>query len=90
MADKIWTAKDVKMGKLILSRNISVETQQDVLTVVREYGFTDNSGERMGVLVPQRLVRELPWVNLSQSMKNVFMTIHNYTRAEALKDQNME
>jgi len=89
MADKVWTAKDIKMGKLILSRNISVETQQDVLTIIREYRFTNDDGN-MGTLVPQRLVRELPWKNLPADMKAVFIKLHNYTRAQALKDQNME
>lgn len=89
MADKTWTAKDIKMGKLVLSRNISVETQQDVLTIVREYRFTNDDGS-IGALVPQRLVRELPWDSLPADMKAVFVHLHNYTRAEALKDQDME
>ncbi len=90
MADKTWTAKDIKMGRVTLSRNISEETQMDVLTIIREYRFTDASGEGIGALVPQRLVRELTWDSLPADMKAVFNKIHNYTRSEALKDQNME
>lgn len=90
MTDKVFTAKDVKMGKMTLSRNISIETQMDVLTITRDYHFVDADGDNIGALVIQRVVRELPWDSLPPDMKAVFTKLHNYTRAEALKDQEME
>lgn len=86
---KTWTANDIKCGKIILMRHTSTETGQDVLTITRPYWFLDASGDGMGVLVSQRLVREIPWDSLPQDMKDVFIKLHNWTRAQALAEQGM-
>lgn len=88
--EKTWTAADIKCGKIILMRHVSTETGQDVLTITRPYWFLNSTGDGIGALVHQRLVREIPWDSLPEDMKQVFIKLHNWTRAQALAEQNME
>lgn len=89
-ASKTWTASDIRCGKIMFIRHTSAETGQDVLTIYRDYYFVNATGENIGALVPQRLVRNIPWESLPEELKNVYTKLDTWTRSEALKDQGME
>ena len=89
MANKTFTAHDLRMGKLEISKGKN-EEGQNILTLVREYRFTDSSGNNVSQLGKQGLVRDILWSDIPADIKNAFTKLHDYTRNEALKEQGME
>jgi len=89
MSNKTFTAHDLKMGKLEIGTGKN-EDGQDILVLIREYHFVNDSGRKVGGLAKQRLVRDILWSDIPTDIKNAFTKLHNYTRSEALKEQGME
>ncbi len=86
--ERIWTAVDIKCGKIILSPHTDTDGNI-ILTITRPYQFIDVEGNTIGSLVNQRLVRELPWASIPTDIQDVFIKLHNWTRAEALVEAGL-
>lgn len=90
MSTKSWTAHDLRMdNKIQLSKGKNIEGA-DILTIVRMYRFIDNLGHNVHGLACQRLVRDILWDDIPGNIMDALVKIQNYTRSEALREQNME
>lgn len=88
MANKTFTAHDLRMGKLEITKGKN-EEGQDILTLVRAYRFINDTGGNIGGLARQRLVREVLWSDVPTDIKDAFTKLHDYTRNAALEEQGM-
>ena len=83
MADKIWTATDVTMGKLIITRNGSV------LTFERRYQFLDSNGEILDQISGGRIVEDIEFASLPANIQTALQSIDVWTKDKALIAEGM-
>lgn len=84
MADKIWTATDVKMEKLVITRNGSV------LTFERRYQFLDSGGEILDQISGGRIVEDIEFSALPPNIQTALQSIDAWTKNKALVAEGMD
>ena len=86
---KQWEAQDVKMENEIRITKSKNEEGADILILVRNYRFIDAGGNNLPDIGAQRLVREMLWNDIPQSIKAAFGAIHQWTYMEALAEHKI-
>jgi len=86
MADKIWTAADVKLGPLkITPRNDKAKTMH----IERRYGFIDAEGNVLAQVAGGRVVADIPFAELPASIRAALQDIDAWTKSQALEQEGM-
>jgi len=87
---KQWTAQDLRMDNELRITKGKNEEGKDALMLIRGYRFVDGSENNIPGLGKQRLTREVLWSDIPTNIKSAFAALHQWTRNEALKEQEME
>ena len=83
MANKTWTATDLRLDRLTLSK------EGTTLRVERRYTFVDAGGAELTQIAGGRLVREVPLTSVPQNILNGLQAIDTWTKNEALTQEGM-
>jgi hypothetical protein len=84
MANKTWTATDLRMDRLTLSRDGAT-----TLRLERRYTFVDASGAELTHIAGGRLVREVAFTSLPTNIQQALQAIDVYTKQQALAEEGM-
>ena len=80
---KTWTAHDITLGKLTITR------EGTTFQFERRYQFLDEGGEAIEHLVGGRVLKTVPWPDLPADVQSALSKLDVWTRAEALAQEGM-
>lgn len=80
---KIWTATDVKMGKLTINQEGSL------LTFERRYLFLDSNGDVLDQIAGGRVVEQVEWADVPANIQAALQAINTWTKNKALAQEGM-
>ena len=83
MTDKVWTATDVRLGKL------AILPQGSDLQIERRYEFLDADGEVLTQIAGGRVVASVAFASLPANIKTALLDIDAWTKAQALAQEGM-
>jgi hypothetical protein len=83
MANKTWTAADLRMDRLTLSK------EGTTLRIERRYTFVDAGGSELTQIAGGRLVREVPIASVPQNILDGLQAIDAWTKSEALAQEGI-
>ena len=86
MADKIWTATDIKMGTLRLKREDTLNT----LYVTQGYEYTDANVDVIEDLPKKVLSLSVNYAAIPTDIIEALIKIFDYTHQQALVKEGME
>lgn len=84
MADKIWTATDIELGKLTILPLVDGE-----ITIQRRYVFLGAGGEVLTDIASGRLNETVVFSSLPQSIRDALATIDDWTYNRSLDQEGM-
>lgn len=83
MADKTWTATDLKLGKLAI-----LKTGENV-HIERRYQFLDSGGAVLGGIAGGRVVEDILWADIPASIQDALVEIDTWMKSKALAQEGM-
>jgi hypothetical protein len=83
MADKTWTAVDLRMDRLSIAREGSE------LVIERRYAFLDAEGAELTQIAPGRLVRRVALAEVPAGVLSALQALDTYTKNQALQQEGM-
>lgn len=81
--DKTWTATDIQLGKLTITRMGSA------IQIGRRYQFLDSEGAVLGQIAGGRLVAEMKIAEIPPAILSALQTIDGWTKERALEQEGM-
>ncbi len=85
MADKTWTATDLRLGKLAIN-----PTGNGSLHIERRYVFLDAGGDVMPEITGGRLVLDVELSDIPAAILSALQTIDTWTKNQALAKEEMD
>jgi len=83
MTDKTWTATDLELGKLTITR------QGSMIQIARRYQFLDAEGAVLDQITGGRVVAEMEIAEIPLAILSSLQTIDNWTKQRALEQEGM-
>ncbi len=83
MANKTWTATDLELGKLTITR------QGDTLHVERRYQFVDGDGDVLAQIAGGRIIADVAISALPTGVASALAAIDTWTKNQALEQEEM-
>ncbi|HUW10636.1 MAG TPA: hypothetical protein VM537_12975 [Anaerolineae bacterium] len=80
---KTWTAHDIQLGKLTITRDGSN------FQFERRYRFLDEQGDDIEHLAGGTVLQTIPWEELPADVKSALSKLDVWTRTEALVQEGM-
>ena len=85
MTDKIWTATDIEMGVMRLSK----EGYLGDLYITQGYAYKDSNGDIIEDLPQKTYTTTVAMSSLSQDMQTAIIMLFNYVYQQALINEGM-
>lgn len=84
MANKVWTAVDLKQGSLTITPRLD-----NILHVHRRYDFLDSDGNVISQIKTGRLVEDIAIADVPTDILAALATINTWTKNKALEQEGM-
>lgn len=86
MAEKIWTATDIKLGPLKITPQDDIN---NTIHIERRYLFVDASDNTLTQIAGGRVVIDIPFAELPASVRTALQDIDAWTKNQALEQEEM-